>query len=110
MTRLVRLAEKQSTVLVTSAITLLEILVHPYQRKDLNLVRGYYGYLTRLPLLRLVPVTPNIADRAAELRAIYGFKTPDAIQLATAVIEEATLFLTADRGFRKQKEIEIGIL
>jgi len=108
--RLVRLIENKSILLVTSTLTLLEVLARPYQSRDLNAVRDYYGYLTRLPLLKLVAVTPKIADEAARLRAEYGFKTPDAIKLATGMIEGATLFLTRDRGFRKQNEVEIGVL
>lgn len=113
ISRLVRLTEKKSVVLITSTITLLEILVHPYRQRDTSAVADYYGYLTRLPLVRLVPVNAEIADRAARLRSEYGLKTADAIELATGIAERATLFLTRDRGFRKyreQNEIEIGIL
>ena len=110
MTRLIRLSEKRAIELVTSTVTLLEILVHPYQHQDLSAVTDYYGYLTRLPLVKLIPVTAPIADKAARLRADYGFRTPDALQLATAVVGGAAIFLTQDREFRKQKEIEIGIL
>ena len=95
---------------MTSTITLLEILVHPHRNQDLNMIRSYYGYLPRAPFLQLVPVTIEIADKAAEFRAKYGFKTPDAIQLGTALVEGATLFLTRDHEFRKQKEIEVGFL
>ena len=94
----------------TSTITLLEILVHPYRQNDSDTVNRYYGYLTRSPLIQFVPVTSEIADRAAELRAHYGLKTPDAIQLATASEAGAGLFLTRDRDFLKQKEVEVGIL
>lgn len=110
ITRVFDLIEKRSLSLVTSTVTLLEILVHPHRNRDLEMIRTYYGYLPRAPFLQLVPVTIGIADRAAVLRAEYGFKTPHAIQLATALTEEATLFLTRDREFRKQKEIEVGIL
>ena len=110
ITRVVRLTERRSNLLVTSTISLLEVSVRPYRNQDISAVRDYYGYLTHLPLVKLVAVTSEIADRAAQLRAQYGFKTPDAIQLATALVEDTTLFLTRDRAFRKQKEIEIGIL
>lgn len=108
--RLFDLVERKSLSLVTSTVTLLEILVHPHRNRDMNMIRNYYGYLPRAPFLRLVPVTIDIADKAAEFRAKYGFKTPDSIQIATAINEKATLFLTRDRGFSKQREIEIGIL
>lgn len=108
--RIFALIERKPLSLVTSTVTLLEVLVQPHRNQDLGLIRDYYGYLPRAPFLRLIPVTIEIADKAAELRAKYAFKTPDSIQLATAIEEKATLFLTRDHDFRKQKEIEVGIL
>ena len=102
--------EKKKIVCVTSTVTLLEILIHPYRQNDHDLVSRYFGYLTQSSLVQLVPVTAEIADRAAEFRAHYGLKTPDAIQLATASEAGAGLFLTRDRDFLKQKEVEVGIL
>ena len=110
VTRLFRIVERRSLFLITSTVTLLEVLVHPHRAGEKEKAQRYYGYLTRAPFLKLAPVTPDIADRAAELRAKYGLKTPDAIHFATALVLEATLFLTRDREFRKQKEIEVGIL
>jgi predicted nucleic acid-binding protein len=110
ITRLFRTLDKRQVIVVTSTVTLLEILVHPYRKKDTATVDHYYAYLTRAPFMKLIPLSAAIADRAAQLRAIFGFKTPDAIQLATALDAEATLFLTRDIDFRKQKEIEVGIL
>lgn len=109
-TRILRTLERKEIFLVTSTVTLLEILVHPYRRGESDRVALYYSYLTRYPLVRLEPVTAEIAARAAQVRAVYGFKTPDAIQLATALLGGATLFLTGDRAFRKQQEIEVGVL
>lgn len=109
-TRILTLIEKKSITLVTSTVTLLEILVHPYRRKNMEAVNRYYGYLTRQTMLELLPLTSEIADRAAELRARYGYKTPDAIQIASALIGGATLILTQDKSFRKQKEIEVGFI
>ena len=109
-TRILQLSERKSVTLITSAVTLLEVLVHPYRAKDFEAVDRYYGYLTQQSLLRILPLTADIADYAANLRARYGFKTPDAIQIATALKDKATLFLTQDHCFRKQKEIEIGFL
>lgn len=108
--RVFGVVEKRSLLLVTSTVTLLEVLVRPYREGDIDTVGRWFIHLTRAPFIKLSPLTANIADRAAEMRAKYGFKTPDAIQLATALEEGTTLFLTRDRGFRKQTEIEVGIL
>jgi predicted nucleic acid-binding protein len=81
----------------TSATILAEIAVAPY-RLGLNELAYQYGYVLRTrPNLRLVEISHDIADRAAFLRAKYGLKTPDAIQIGAAIISGATVFLTADR-------------
>ena len=43
----------------------------------------------------------NIADYVVELRAQYRFKTPDAIQLGTAVACGADYIVTNDRAWQK---------
>jgi len=49
------------------------------------LVLKFYALLTTYPHLSWVPMTLNVADRAAKLRADHGLKTPDAIQAASAI-------------------------
>ena len=61
------------------------------------------------PKLKLVPLTMNVADRAAELRARYRLSTPDAIQLATAIGHKATRFRKT-RALRRVQEIECIIV
>ena len=55
-------------------------------------------------------VSPDIAQKAAEIRAIHQVRTPDAIQLATAFLGGATHFLTNDRALRKYTEIQILVV
>jgi predicted nucleic acid-binding protein len=55
-------------------------------------------------------MTLDVADRAAQLRAEYRLKTPDAIQAASAMSCGATGFICNDRGFQKMKEIDCLIL
>lgn len=48
-----------------------------------------------------------IADKAAQIRAEYkGFKSMDALQLATACLSGCDLFLTNDKQLRQFKEIK----
>ena len=44
----------------------------------------------------LVEINGPVIERATDLRARYSFKTPDAIHLATAIDEGASVFLTGD--------------
>ena len=87
--------------IVTSTVTLLEVLVHPLQRGDESLAHEYNDILLSSPYIFTVPVTPATAQTAAELRAMSKLKTPDAIHLATAINHRADAFLTGDRDFGK---------
>ena len=46
----------------------------------------------------VLDVSAEVIDRATDLPARYGFKTPDAIHLATAIESAATEFWTGDAG------------
>ena len=84
--------------LVTSAVTLLEVLVVPYRAGDLQLAGRYELLLTRSRGVRFVDVTRDHLRAAAQLRAATGMKTPDALQIATALSAGCRTFLTNDRG------------
>lgn len=89
-------AERREFRIVTSLVTLLEVLVHPLRNERDDLAREYRDILLRSPSLTALPLGEEIAEEAARLRASHSVKTPDAIQLATAKIAGATWFLTND--------------
>ncbi|HKR67130.1 MAG TPA: PIN domain-containing protein [Thermoanaerobaculia bacterium] len=82
---------------VTSAVTLLETLVVPYRAGDETLAAAYEAILTNGRGLTLVPIDLSLARLAAQLRATSRLRTPDALQLATALSMRCTAFLTNDR-------------
>lgn len=83
--------------LVTSAITLLEVLVVPYRAGNRVLADRYEALLTRSRGVRLVAPTLDHWRAAAQLRATMGLKTPDALQLVAAFGAGCRTFLTNDR-------------
>ena len=83
--------------LVTSAIALLEVLVVPYRAANLALASRYEALLTRGRGLRLVDVDRPLLRAAAQLRALCGLGTPDALQVAAALSQRCSVFLTNDR-------------
>ena len=90
-------ADRGEARLVTSAITLLEVLVVPYRAGDAALAARYEQLLSRSRGLSLVDLRPPILRAAAQLRAVHGVRTPDAIQLAAGLSERCGCFLTNDR-------------
>jgi len=83
--------------LVTSALTLLEVLVIPYRAGNPALAERYENLLTRSRGVRMVELTRDQLRGAAQLRATTGVKTPDALQLTAALSAGCSTFLTNDR-------------
>lgn len=85
---------------ITSELSRLEVLVKPIQAKDALLQKSYQELLNA-PEVESLPVTTEVLERAAWLRAMIGIKTPDAIHAASALIHNAVLFLSNDDGFKR---------
>lgn len=83
--------------MVTSSVTLLEVLVAPYRTGNLPLAARYEALLTRSRGLRLVELDRTQLRAAAQLRAVHGMRTPDALQVAAALTARCTALITNDR-------------
>jgi predicted nucleic acid-binding protein len=83
---------------VTSAVTLLETLVIPYRSGNTVLVSQYEALLTRSRGIRFVDLDRTLLRSAAQLRAIFSVRTPDALQLAAALQARCRAYLTNDRS------------
>lgn len=94
----------------TSVITLLEVLVLPMRKYEFQLVEQYQNILCNSPSIDIFDLNIEIAKSAAGFRAKYGLKTPDSIQVATAIYSSADYFLTNDIRIKAIKEIEILVL
>jgi predicted nucleic acid-binding protein len=88
--------ERGEFEVVTSIITLLEVLVHPIRDGNEGLAQRYRDLLLETEGLFTVEIDQAIAEEAARLRAIFNIHTPDSIQLATAIFTGASFFLTND--------------
>jgi predicted nucleic acid-binding protein len=81
--------------LLTSALTLGEILVKPLERGDSVRCRKYEDALTKTVLI--LPFDLRTARRYASIRSNCTAKGPDAMQLACAGEAGVDLFITNDR-------------
>lgn len=90
-------ADREALTIVTSAVTLLEVLVVPYRAGNRPLADRYEALLTRSRGVRMREIDRGELRAAAQLRAVAGVRTPDALQLAAALGEGCTAFVTNDR-------------
>lgn len=95
---------------VTSMVTLIEVLVHPFRQGDAPLAERYRDILLGTESLSVVPLSQEIAERAARLRAEHGLRTPDAIQLSTAVDQGASSLLTNDSRLPSLPNLQVFVL
>ncbi len=80
---------------ITSVVTIPEVLVYPLRQGNITLAQQYRDILFNSQVTT-IEVVLDIAETAAQLRADYNLKTPDAIQMATAINEGASFLLTND--------------
>lgn len=94
----------------SSVITLTEVLIQPLRQNNQTLADDYRDLLFNGINFRLFSLTASIAERAAEIRAKYNLRTPDALQIATALENGCDTFLCNDNGLKRVTEIQILVL
>ena len=87
-----------------TTITLAEVLTGPLQAGDDALARRYRA---TLEAWQLVALNADIAESAARLRASLRLKLADAIQMASALMIDATALVTHDRDFSRVQSLRI---
>jgi len=95
---------------VTSTLTMTEVLTRPYADKSERWINQYYGLLAKYPNLEWITVDLEIAGLAAQLRARYRLRTPDALQAATAMRSGVPGFISNDKAFRRVEGLETLLL
>ena len=95
---------------MTSTLSLTEALIFPLRGQEFEKVQIYRTLLGSTPGIRLVPVDFQVANKAADLRVRYNLKTPDALQVATALLAGCEAFLTNDKGLRRVAELRVLVL
>lgn len=98
-----------NAALISSRLARLECRTKPLRNADHALLLRYDHFFA-LQRFRLIEISDAVIEQATGLRAKYGFKTPDALHLATAILEKADVFLTADRNLEKCLELRVELI
>ncbi len=97
-------AEAGTLRLALTPITLAEVLSGPHKAGQTALAARYEQALAQFEWVNL---SPAIANLAAQLRARYGLKLPDALQLAAALDIGAAALVTHDRDFSEVEGLPV---
>ena len=96
---LLRAVDDRALEAVTSELTLLECLIKPLRDGEGVLAARYRHLLSDRAGFHVVPITREILELAAEIRAHQNVRLPDAIHSATAIQTNCSIVATNDHGF-----------
>ena len=94
----------------TSVLTLIETTVAPFRAGLVDVADNYRSAILKMPNLAVIDIDPEAATSGARLRAKYGLRTPDALQLAACIEAGADAFVTNDRQLQRVAEIPVLLL
>ena len=95
-----RMMEREDELL-TSALTLGEVLVKPMEAGNQELRQRYENVITAGAVV--LPFDARAAPRFAEIRRDRSIRAPDAIQLACASMAGVDLFITNDDRLSRKR-------
>ena len=94
---------------VASDLTRMECRVKPLREGNTALLHDYDDYFAEV-VAEIVVLSHAVIDRATDIRARYGFRTPDAIHLAAAVLSGCDVFLTNDYRLQRFPDIAMDVI
>lgn len=95
---------------ITSTLAIVEILTKPYKLGDYRLANEYKILFRHFPNLSVISVDALVSEKAAWFSSKYNFKTPDAIFLATALVNGAEIFVSNDVQLNKITEFKVLLI
>ena len=95
-------AQQKKSQIITSNVSVLEALSTPKYINHPEIIKEICLFFQEADYLTVIPVNWDITLEAARLRRENKYlRTPDAIQIATAIIHKADLFITHDAKLTK---------
>ena len=87
----------------------MECRVKPLREGNTALLQDSDDYFAEV-VEETVVLSRAVIDRATDIRARYGFRTPDALHLAAAVVSGCHVFLTNDYRLNRFPDIAMDVI
>ncbi|MHA1473500.1 MAG: type II toxin-antitoxin system VapC family toxin [Promethearchaeota archaeon] len=97
--------EENKFTCIISTIVLSEVLVGFYQNNELEEADRFLGKI--ILNYTVIPVDTRISQKAAQIRAQYQIKLPDAIIAASTILSNSEAFITYDKPLLKKLKIQV---
>lgn len=87
--------------IITSVITFIEVLTKPLKLGYTDIVGIYENFFHNSKGFTVMDINTDVAKLTAKIRAEFGFKLPDAIQLAIFEYSGCDYFITNDKQLKR---------
>ena len=87
-----------------------EVLTGAKQAANNEILLRYRHIFSEFPNLTLHGADMRVMEKMSDLRVAYGLKTPDAIHIATALLNGAQAFVTNDAGLKRVNQLDVLVL
>lgn len=95
---------------ITSVISLIEVLSKPYKLGQNDIADIYKDFFAKSKGFSVMGIDSGIAELTAKIRAEFGFKIPDALQLALFEHNDCDYFITNDKQLKSYDKTRVYIL
>src|SRR3989344_3632138 len=96
--------KRGNTKAYTSSITIHEVLTGVYKKGNEEDIPDYLRAISGGDEVKIADFTTEVAIISARIRVAYKLKTPDAIQIGTAIALGASRFVTFDKRIPRNIE------
>lgn len=104
--KIFKFIKEKNFKIISSDVTTAEACVYAYRQKNLDWLNAFDNLMKFLNV-EIIHTNEEIARKTSKIRAEYkSFETPDAFNLATAVISGCDIFLTNDKRLKKFDEVK----
>ena len=97
----------EAPMLIVSALSRLECRVRPLREANAPALERLDAFFDD-PGLSVIAVDEAVLDKATELRAHHGLRTPDAIQAASLLtVDPEGVFVTGEGDFKRIQDLRV---
>ncbi len=99
----------QDITINVSRLSVLECLVYPLRHQENAVIEQYRTFFSKQDL-QIIELAPEVVEKALWLQVRYNLRTPDALQVASALETPEHIFLTGDKSFSKVTELNVKLI
>lgn len=95
--------------LASSDLALMECLVVPLRQNNSSLANDFSNFFS-VQIAHRIAFTEPVFRKGAEIRARFGYRTPDALHLAAALAGACDVFFTNDARLKSFPDIAVELV